>query len=472
LVESEKRKQKKGNKRVSRWVEEELNGSRFKDKRLNKRFKLMVDRLIERPEASLPQAMASWAETKATYRFLDSEKVTPKEIRAGHIQSTIKRAIQQPRVLIIQDTTSLDFTEHKDTSGLGYLDRPYIKGLFMHSALCCSSEGVPLGLLDQQVWTRDLKDLGKKYKRAQRPFADKESAKWVRALKSSLDLLPESVATLTIADREADIFELFVAPRLAKADLLIRACRERRIKLNDEVDHLWPVMLMSPVRGKVTIEVSANKERKPRTVSCSIHFEQVSLLPPITFRHQEALSLGAILVREEGAQEGVKPLEWLLLTTLRVESIEEALQGVKWYSLRWLVERYHLVLKSGCRIEKLQLEAADRLERAVAVYSIVAWRLLWLTYEARRLPEASCELALEKHEWESLYCTIKRTHILPTEPPTLRQAVRWIAQLGGFLGRKCDGEPGVMVIWRGFRRLEDISSTWQLLTLAKDVGNG
>lgn len=456
---------------MSRWAEEEISGGRFKDKRLNRRFGVILDRLVERPEASLPQAMASWAETKATYRFLNSEKVTPDDIRASHFESTVHKATRQSRVLLVQDTSPLDFTDHKETTGLGYLDRRYIKGLLMHTTLCCTDEGVPLGLLDQQVWIRDLKDLGKKQQRKQRPFADKESAKWVRALHGSLDLLPEGISTITIADREADIFELFRAPRPAKADLLIRACRERRIQCKAEVDHLWPVMLKSPVRGKITVEVAANKEGPPRTANCTIHFEKTSLLPPTASKHTEALSFWAVLVREEATPEGAQPLEWLLLTTLRVESLEEALQCVKWYSLRWLVERYHLVLKSGCRVEKLQLETADRLERAVAVYSIVACRLLWLTYEARKSPEASCEIALEKHEWESLYCTVKRTQDPPSEPPTLRQAVRWIAQLGGFLGRKGDGEPGVMAIWRGFRRLEDISSTWLLLRPDKDVGN-
>jgi hypothetical protein len=457
---------------VARWVEEELGGSKFKDKRLGKRLMLIVDKLAKRPEASLPQAMSSWAETKAAYRFLDSEKVTPKAIRASHIQSTANRAALEPGILIIQDTTPLDFTDRKDTIGLGYLDQPYLKGLLMHSALCCTYEGVPLGLLNQEVWVRDYKGLGKKHRRAQRPFEDKESVKWVRALKGSLDRLPESVPTVTIADREADIFELFVTPRPTRADLLIRACQERRVQINDEVDHLWQVMLNSPVRGQITVEVATNKEGQQRTARCGIHFERVSVLPPKTSRQKEALSLWAILVREREAPKGIKPLEWLLLTTLRIDSLEEALKCVKWYGLRWLVERYHLVLKSGCRVEKLQLETAERLERAVAVYCIVAWRLLWLTYEARVKPEVSCDIALEEHEWQALYCTIKRTNIPPSKPPTLRQAVRWIAQLGGFLGRKCDGEPGVMVIWRGFRRLEDISSTWQLLRQVKDVGKG
>jgi hypothetical protein len=457
---------------VSRWVEEELNGTRFKDKRLCKRFMLIVDRLVERPEASLPQAMASWAETKAAYRFLDSDKVTPKAIRASHIHSTAQRALQSGKVLIIQDTTTLDFTDHGETAGLGYLDYPLHQGLLLHSALCCTCAGVPLGLLDQQMWIRNPEERGKTQYRAQRLIKDKESAKWIRTLKGSLESVAESVATVTIADREADIYELLVAPRPAKADLLIRACRERRVKINEEVDHLWPVMLTSSVRGKISIEVEANPKRKPRTAICSLHFEKVWVLPPRAAKQKEALSLWAILVREDAVPEGVEPLEWLLLTTLRVENLEEALQYVKWYSLRWLIERYHLVLKSGCRVEKLQLETEERLERAIAVYSIVAWRLLWLTYNARQFPEASCEIALERHEWQALYCKIKKTPIAPEEPPSLRQAVRWIAQLGGFLGRKSDGEPGVMVIWRGWRRLEDIADDWLTFRAPqKDVGN-
>jgi hypothetical protein len=433
---------------------------------------LIVDRLADRPEASLPQAMASWAETKATYRFLDSEKVTPEAIRASHIQSTVQRIMPQKRLLILQDTTPLDFTSHPNTTGLGYLEQASRQGLLLHSALSCTTEGVPLGLLGQEVWIRDPKDLGKKHRRYERPFEEKESAKWVRTLQASLASLSDSVSTVTIADREADIFELFVTPRPAKASLLIRACHERRVKVEAEVDHLWKVMLTSPVRGETLVELEATPKRTKRTARCSIHFEKVSVLPPQRSRYKEPLTLWAVLVLEAEAPEGVEPLEWLLLTTLEVESLEAALQYVKWYGYRWLVERYHLVLKSGCRVERLQLETAERLERAIAIYSIVAWRLLWLTYQARIYPEASCETALEKAEWESLYCTIKRTQTPPSEPPTLQQAVRWIAQLGGFLGRKCDGEPGVMAIWRGLRRLEDISSTWRLLRPSKDVGNG
>jgi hypothetical protein len=453
-------------------VEEELSETNFNDVRLAKRLMLMVDKLIDRPEASVPQAMASWAGTKAAYRFLDSQKVTPREIRASHLQATVNRATPESRVLILQDTTVLDFTAHPSTSGLGYLEKAYQQGLLMHSALCCTTEGVPLGILGQEVWVRDPLEWGKKHKRYQRPLTAKESAKWIRALTASVSVLPDSVATVTVADREADIFELFSTPRPVQADLLIRACQARLIKADNEVTHLWDFMQASPVKGQTVVKLEATKTRKARTARCNLHYEPISLLPPQRSRGKAALPLWAVLVREAEAPQEVEPLEWLLLTTLQVESLEEALQCVRWYSLRWLIERYHLVLKSGCRVEKLQLETAERIEKAVAVYSIVAWKLLWLTYEVRICPEASCETALERYEWEALYGTIHHTNTPPREPPTLQQAVRWIAQLGGFLGRKSDGEPGVMVIWRGLRRLEDIAATWKLLRPSKDVGNG
>jgi hypothetical protein len=153
----------------------------------------------------------------------------------------------------------------------------------------------------------------------------------------------------------------------------------------------------------------------------------------------------------------------VLITTLPVATLEEAIQCTRWYSRRWLVERYHFVLKSGCRVEDLQLETGERIQIALATYCIVAWRLLWLTYEARQNPEVPCDRVLELHEWQSLYCTIHKTAVPPDTPPTLYQAVRWIAKLGGFLGRKGDKEPGVVTIWRGLQRLYDIAETWRLL---------
>jgi Transposase DNA-binding/Transposase Tn5 dimerisation domain len=453
-----------GDQKMS-WVADELKGVKLPDIRLKERLILMVERLSDRPEASLPQAMGFSADTKGAYRFLDSERVKPEDIREGCIKSSLKRIAKEKVILILQDTTMIDFSSQPGKTGLGYLATSYGRGLMMHTALACTTEGVPVGPLHQEFWTRAPENYGKSKQRRKRPFEEKESAKWVRTLQASVTPLPRSVRSITIADREADIFELFASERPKKADLLIRACRDRRVK--SESGHLWETVMAGTVKGEIRIEVRGNSKEE-RTAQCDVRFDKVEISPVNdssrgTNEHKDAISLWAVLVLEKDAPKAIKPLEWLLLTTLRVSSLEEALKYVKWYSLRWLVERYHLVLKSGCRIERLQLETAERLKRAIAVYSVVAWRILWLTYEARKSPEASCEVALEKYEWGALYSKIHKTKSLPSQPPGLRQAVRWIAQLGGFLGRKSDGEPGVMVIWRGMRRLADIADMWQLL---------
>ncbi len=188
------------------------------------------------------------------------------------------------------------------------------------------------------------------------------------------------------------------------------------------------------------------------------------------------------MAQEENPPPGMEAVSWLLLTTLAITCFEDVVQCLRWYSYRWLIERYHYVLKSGCRLEQLQLEAADRIHRALATYTIVAWRLLWITYLARYHPDTPADTVLQTHEWQALYCTIHQTPLPPDVPPNLRACVRWIAQLGGFLARKQDGEPGVKTIWQGLRRLHDITQTWLLLSrltttsvkpdfIKKDVSN-
>lgn len=175
------------------------------------------------------------------------------------------------------------------------------------------------------------------------------------------------------------------------------------------------------------------------------------------------MKLQVILALEENPPSSVKPISWLLITSLKINGFEDATRCVRWYTYRWLIERYHYTLKSGCGIEKLQLETGRRINMALATYSIVAWRLLWLTYEARFNPELPCDTVLEADEWQSLCATINKNPMPPKKPPSLKSAVRMIATLGGFLGRKSDGEPGVKTIWLGLRRLHDIAATWKLL---------
>lgn len=444
------------------WAQDELQHAQLGDKRLNKRLIRLVDDLSSQPSASVPQACGSWAATKAAYRFWESDNVDPDEIRRAHQEKTGERSKGQSRVLVIQDTTDLDFTHHPATKNLGHLDHPALKGLKVHSSLTVSSQGVPLGLIDQKAWVR--RGIGKKHNRKKRQTKKKESQRWLTALAKGEKAIAKDVGMITIADREADIYDLFASPRRPGSHLLIRATHNRRVNHPDR--YLWDAIEKSAVRGGVTIELKRRDDRPPRVATLTVRFMTLEIEPPRNRPKRASLKsipLQVILAKEENPPHGVTPICWLLITTLPVDSFEDALCCIKWYSHRWLVERYHFVLKNGCRVEQLQLEKADRIKRAVATYCIVAWRLLWLTYEVRKNPNLPCDEALEDHEWQSLYCVIHKTSTPPQTPPTLQEAVLWIARLGGFLGRKGDGDPGVKTIWRGLSRLHDISDTWKLL---------
>lgn len=446
------------------WLDHELRYLDFGDVRLVKRFARLLADLVAQPTASIPHACGTWAKTKAAYRFWSSPHVTAHAIRSAHVRTTLERITAHRTILAIQDTTSLDFTRHPATRDLGPLTPSTHQGLFVHSVRAATTGGVPLGLLDQAVWARDPATTGKKHQRRKRLTSDKESQRWLTALSATQTLVPAEVQVVTIADREADIFDLFALPRPPHAHFLIRATHNRVV--DHEAHLLWTTLRHQTVGGTLVVALRRGDERPARQAHLALRWTTVNLQPP---RHRPAraqlqpVAVQALLAEEVNAPDGTVPIRWLLLTTLPLSQYAEAVQYVRWYTLRWLVERYHYVLKSGCRIEQLQLETADRLERALATYSIVAWRLLWLTYHAREHPDAPCTVALSQTEWQALYATHHRTTTLPAVPPGLSEAVRWIAQRGGFLGRRRDGAPGVQTIWRGLQRLHDIAATWSLL---------
>jgi len=446
------------------WVARELQYADLGDARLNRRLINLVEALADQPTSSVPEACGDWAATKGAYRFWSSDQVSVVAIQEAHRRSTMERVRGHEWVLAIQDTTSLDFTAHPATQGLGTLDHPARRGLKVHSVLLASTQGVPLGIIHQEVWSRDPQTLGKKHQRRSKETKDKESQRWLTALERTQEGCPEETRVITVADREADIYDLLAMPRQPGAELLIRATYNRRV--DHEARYLWEAMDQSPVRGEITITLQRRDNQAARSATLTLRYQTLALRPPRHRRAKERLQpveVAVILAQEESPPPGIKPVRWLLFTTLTVNTFQEAVQCLRWYSYRWLVERYHFVLKSGCNLEKLQLEDGQRIHRALATYSIVAGRLLWLTYLARKDPEGSCDSVLETHEWQSLYCTVHRTPIPPEKPPTLQEAVRWIARLGGFLGRTHDGHPGVKTIWRGLRRLHDIANTWKLL---------
>lgn len=454
------------------WVVRELDQVRLGDTRRDRRLQLLVEQLAQQPTASIPKACGSAGAAKAAYRFFDNRRVQHETILAGHRQACLQRIAPERLLLVLQDTTSLNYSAFPTTEGLGPLGSGKAQGLFVHSALATSPAGVPLGLLDQQVWARDPAKKGSRHQRRKRPIEEKESFKWLRGLRATLEGLPQSVCVVTVADREADVFDLFWDAHQRGAQLLVRSSWNR--SLTGEQRYLWEEVARSPVQGRFTVEVGRAGNRLPRQATVEVRFMSVEIKPPRYRRAEKGLfplPLTAIDVRELNPPSEQDGVHWLLLTNRPVADFAQAQRYVRWYSLRWLIERYHFVLKSGCKIEQRQLGTAERLKRCLAVYAIVAWRLLWLTYQARVTPTAPCTVALETHEWQALYCYIHKTPTPPAEPPSLNQAVRWIAQLGGFLGRKGDGEPGVKVLWRGWQSLHYIAETWLITHPPPDVGN-
>lgn len=444
------------------WIGQEMRDLVLGEKRLEERALKIMGDLSQNPTGSIPEFCGDWAATKAAYEFFKNPAAAPERFLAAQGRATLQRVREHPLVLIVQDTTSFDYSAHPTTAGLGPLENEECQGFLAHSSLAVTPEGLPLGLLAQQAWTRDPHEVGQRHQRHQRPIEDKESYKWLHGLDESTRDLPSAVEAIMVSDRESDIFEYFVHPRAPNVHLLVRARHDRN--LADETDQLWLTLSSSPVRGKIQVEVGRRPNQPPRVAECQVYFKRVKLRPPKRrgphSPHLEPVVLWAVLVREMSPSEGVDPLEWLLLTTLEITTFDQACQLIAYYTRRWLIERFHFVLKSGCALEQRQLGHADRLIRFLALANVVAWRLLWQTYLGRLNSDLPCTLVLAEYEWKALYSFIHKTALAPSQAPTLGQVTQWIAQLGGFLGRKADGPPGVKVLWRGWRRLFDITQTW------------
>jgi hypothetical protein len=454
------------------WVVKEMQSLSLGDERLAQRARKVISALSLAPGASIPVACGDAHQAKAAYRLLSSE-IDPTQLLAPHVEQTLARAAGQGRVLVALDKTELDFTRLRSTEGLGLLDGQYGRGLKVMSALMLSEQGLPLGLVHQQAWARDEAQKGKRQTRRQRAPQEKESWRWREAAEAVQGLVPQKQAVLLIADRESDIYFLLAMPRREGAEYLLRSAHDRTVE-DAEHRRVREAAREAPLLGRYTLEVERTRTRSARRAELEVRVRRVVLQPPQGGTNGKGLGpveVSLVWAREVSpvpAQE--EAIDWLLLSSAAIEGFEAAREAIQTYALRWRIERFHYVLKSGCGMEKLQLESADRLERALALYSILAWRLLALTYRARSDPHASASEVLEEAEWKTLVLMRRRGRGKPTElkPPSLREAIREIASFGGFLGRKGDGEPGAKSLWIGLRRLADFTLAFQTL---RDVGN-
>jgi hypothetical protein len=457
------------------WVRHEVGGVDLSDRRLNRRVVKVTEQLAKSPTVPINEACGDWASTQAAYRLFNNPKATPQALIEPHIEATVRRmsaSLSPVLVLVLQDTVFFSYGTHPKTRGLGPIgesNSTWDRGLIMHNALALTSAGVPLGLLSQNIWARKEVPEGEGYQeKIERlqctPIEEKESAKWLIALRETVARTPRGVTVITIADRESDFFEFLTQATDLRANFLIRARTDRRLIFEDSAGaaSMIEALAGAPTLGKLTVQIPGNGSRRARTAQLAVRTARVTIMPPQR-RGQakisgstEPISVNLIGATEQTPPAGTEAVSWVLLTNRPVPDFAAASEKIEWYGKRWNIETWHKVLKSGCKVEDCLLEEASRLQRYLTLFSIIAVRLMHVTYRARAQPEAPATEVFSPEEIEALHVRVHKK-LPPADPPTLRDTVRLVGRLGGHLGRKGDGEPGVTVLWRGWLRLyEDV----------------
>lgn len=461
------------------WAEREFGGVDLPDGRLRPRLLRLAEAFFEHPTQSIAAALGGDAgQTKAAYRFFHNPQVNLQSLLHPHYEASVGRIAEHPRVLAVQDTTSLNYAAHAATRGLGPINTRAdgAMGLKLHDTLAMTPEGVPLGLIDIQVWARDAHAAGQAKARKARPIEAKESLRWLTSYRRTAEVqrLCPQTRLVSVADREADLFELFQEARQTPAgpDLLIRASRttRRQVEDADEVQPLWEHLPARPVAGGIRLAIPPRGGRAARVAHLEVRHSPVQLCAPRRLAGAEAIALWAVHAVEPAPPAGCEAVEWLLLTTVPVPTLEEAFECLAWYARRWNIEVYHRTLKSGCRIEDRRLGDARSLEACLAIDLVAAWRVMHLARLGRETPQLPCTVFFAEEEWQALCCYHQRTPTPPASPPELGEAMRMVAKLGGFLGRAGDGHPGATHLWLGLDHLAFVTDTFRIFHSACPSG--
>jgi len=466
------------------WIDRELAGSEFRDVRLNKRFRKLFEQLSEGTGESIPLVCQDWANTKAAYRFLSNPRVSEGDILAGHFQSTRDRfAATDATVLILHDTTEFNY-HREDIQSVGIVKRTPLRkrldgnpqhyvvcGILMHSSLAVTMGGLPLGLAAMKFWTRKkfkgCNALKKKINPIRVPIEKKESIRWLENLKQSTALFHDPQRCVHIGDRESDIYELFCTAQAAETHFLVRTCVDRLA--GDGKHTIADEMSEERVKGLHRIDVRDKKGHLSKAI-LEIKYRRIRVLPPINKkRRYPELALTVIHAQERGTPHGREKIDWKLITDLPVNSREEVMEKLRWYSMRWKIETFHKILKSGCKAEESRLRTAARLANLIAVFCILSWRIFWLTMMNRALPNAPPKLAFTALEIQLLAQLAKGKNSQRLQRTSVSAYLVQLARLGGYLARAGDSPPGNKVIWKGLSRLTDIQ--FGFLIGAKLVGN-
>jgi hypothetical protein len=442
------------------WSATELTDLDLGDNRLKTRAIHILNTLMKSPQLSIPKAFHGWSDTLATYRFFWNDAVSHEALIAPHYGATECRIRQQdsPVILCIQDTTELDFNG-QETEGLGRLSYDSQRGMYLHPTLCITPERLPLGITDAWMWARGLSKAAD-----QANPSLKESRRWIEGYERVADMAQRCPAQrfIYLGDRESDFYDLLKRAQQLDypADLVLRAQHNRAL---GEDTKLWDAVDQQPAVCCITFTKPRKKGEKPRKVVQEIKVLSYTLRP----KSKHPMELTLVQAKELHPPKGTKPLVWRLVTNRRVDTAEQAIELLDWYRARWEIEMFFDVLKVGCRVEKLQLDTKERLEKALAMYMMVAWRIMFLMRLGRTCPDLPADLVFDPLEWKVSFRLGKKA--LPDGIPTLNQVIRNLAILGGFLARKGDGEPGAKSIWIGFMRVQDCILGIQM---ASELGMG
>ena len=421
----------------------------FGDKRLNARLRIAVENSTQSAEGSILGSGEGRSEAKAFYRLLGNEKFNMEELLASATGATLMRL--SGTVLLIQDTTDINLNGHKKTEGLGYCSE-YVRGIKLHSCIAVSPEGVMFGLLSQSYETRqEAKSSLSKAERSARPIEEKESFRWIETLRDATSVVPEGVHFFTICDREGDFYELYAEAKELGTDFVIRVTHDRTSDTNEKI--------ASKIRktgavGNVTINIPRDSRRgiPARQAEMEVAHCRANVLKPINLPNEKLppkLTLNLVRITEINPPNGQSPIEWILATSLPLNSDSDVMTIVQYYVQRWKIERFHFVLKSGCNAEKIQQRTYERIKPVLLIYSVIALFIMTMTYMGRVLPDAPCNLLLDDDEWKILYRVAHKTKIAPDKPYSMSDAVKYLGQLGGYKRAPSDGPPGLQCIWRG-----------------------
>lgn len=450
------------------WAAELAAHAELPDERLNRRFAEIVATFADKPLDSIPQACGCAKSAKASYRFFQNERFTSDDLLHPLTAFTAEHCRGRAVVLAIQDTTSANFATLHHTRGLGPIGSSDLaKGLYLHTTLAVRPDGVPLGLLHQECWSRPPERRAGDHQAL--AIEDKESRKWLHGIagvEEALEQLPdaERPRVIHLMDREGDIHEVLQTIAGSRDGAIIRSAQNRLV--DDPLRYAHEAVAAAPLLGTKVIDVPAGHGQPKRQARLELRSITTTITPRCKHAGQadrQPVTWSLVEARQVDAPAGVEALHWLLWTTEPASRLVETLEILRLYQLRWRIEDFHLTLKSGCRAEALELETAERLTKALTIYSAVAVRILTLRDLARQEPDAPCTTILSNDAWKTLWVHFNQKRLTANTPiPTVKQAILWIGRLGGHLNRKRDGMPGVRTLWRGWRDLTVLVAGYRL----------